>query len=76
MRALISSLVAGGLLAASTASAATAPAIGDSRIASPVQSSEQASDDMWLWIGGGVVLLAILLFVVLDDDDEDVPTSP
>jgi len=74
MRALISSLVAGGLLAASTASAAAGPALpAPSRVESPVGAAEQASDT-WIWIGAGVVLLILLLVVIDDGDDE--PSSP
>ena len=63
MRALISSLVASGLLAASTASAAAAPAVpAPSRVESPVGTAEQASDT-WIWIGAGVVALGTILSI-------------
>ena len=75
---MISSLVASGLLVASTASAAAAPAgIADSRAASPVAGVEQGSDTTWLWIGGGVVLLIVLILLLDDGNNNDnLPHSP
>jgi len=74
MRALISTLVAGGLLAASTASAAAVPALPtDSRVSSPVAEAEQAGD-AWIWIGAAVVVLVLIL--ILADGGDDSPHSP
>jgi len=76
MRSIASGLAAAGLLVASTASAAAAPAIpADARMSSPVSASEADGDSTWLWIAGGVVLL-VALFLIIDDDNEDLPSSP
>jgi len=74
MRALISTLVAGGLLAASTAHAATGALPAAPRSASPAAGAEQAGDDAWIWVGAGVVLLILLLVII--DDGNDHPESP
>ena len=75
MRALITSLVAGSLLAAPAVSAATVPTIAtESRDSSPVLAAEQAGD-AWIWIGAGLALVLVLL-LVLDDGEDDVPASP
>ena len=76
MRSIASGLAAAGLLVASTASAAAAPAIpADARMSSPVLASEADGDSTWLWIAGGVALL-VVLFLIIDDNNEDLPTSP
>jgi hypothetical protein len=77
MRSIVSGLAAAGLLVASTASVAAAPAMpADARMSSPALATEATSgDSTWLWIAGGVALL-VVLFLILDDGDEDLPTSP
>ena len=79
MRSIVSGLAAAGVLVASSASAAAAPATpADARMSSPVLAAEATSgDSTWLWIAGGAALLLVFFLVVLDDDDEDdLPTSP
>jgi hypothetical protein len=77
MRSIVSGLAVAGVLVASTASAAAAPALpADARMSSPVLAAEATSgDSTWLWIAGGVALL-VVLFLIIDDGDEDLPSSP